>query len=148
MHQAIVPKHTYVLSTNKTMFAVHVDQSTKLLCFKNKDIARVCRLNAAKHKHRHGVWPSRIMDSETKKDPVLPRSKRMKLKDIYYNELSINEVETGDMHTYCRLNNMGLLLCHKLEYNDEKIQISGTEFDDPDVNFDMQKQRLNQVLSR
>jgi len=134
------------------MYAIHVKDRTKILCFKDKRLANVCRLNAAKHKHRFGSWPDRIIDNNNvcEKDErisLLPKEKRMKLSVIYHGELLVDEVKTNDMQNYCMFNNMALLLCNNYSTQNNKIHIEGIELNNNEIDFDAQINRFNYIFT-
>jgi len=148
MEAVTFPMNGYILTTKKTMYAIHVKDRTKILCFKDKKIANVCRLNAAKYKHRFGNWPDRTIDNSNsvfEKEDLLPKEKRMKLSDIYHGELIIDEVQTNDMQNYCMFNNMSLLLCNKYVAQNNKIHIEGIELNNNEIDFDAQINRFNYI---
>jgi len=158
MHQIVpptttvtIPKKSYVLTTNKTMYAVHVKSKTKLICFMTPKMATKCRVKAAQYKHRFGKWPNRILDRAAYVDELLPKDDRKSFKSIFLDELDISEVETSEMYHYCVMNNMSLLICEYIKYeeslhmNSQKFHIKGTELDSDEFDYAGQINRFNVI---
>jgi len=158
MHQSLpptttvtIPKKSFILTTNKTMYAVHVKNKTKLLCFMSPKLATKCRVKAAQYKHRFGKWPNRILDDSHYIDKLLPREERESFKNIFLNDLDISEVETEHMYNYCVMNNMSLLICEYIKYEEtlhsanQKFHIKGTELDSDEFDYAGQINRFNVI---
>ena len=152
MESIIFPMNGYILTTKKTMYAIHDKNRTKLLCFKDKRNANVCRLNIAKYKYRFGKWPSRILEEsnieESKEEWkwTIPKNERIKLREIY-NELEIDKVQTKDMEQFCILNDMSLLLCNRYIINNNKVKIDGFEIENTEIDYNAQINKFNYIYT-
>jgi hypothetical protein len=114
-------------------------------------IATKCRMKAAQYKHRYGKWPNRILDESGYNDRLLPKVERKSFKSIYLTELDIAEVETSEMYNYCVMNDMSLLICEYIKYeesiksNSQKFHIKGCELDSDKFDYASQINRFNVI---
>lgn len=102
---------------NKILTVTTPDEKTKLICFKEKNNAEMCKKFVSNYRSKFGTWPHLDLTRDSKEI----RLPKLKIKNRTPEEvekfLKIDDMQVGDMLVVGSSHNVEFMYCHTFDCN-------------------------------